>query len=101
MKVVARRLPFQSTTELETKFVPVTVRVKAAPPAAVLEGEGEVAVGAGLMMLKGRMFDVPPAGEGLNTVIGTVPMLVMSLAKIAAFNCVALTKVVVRALPFH
>src|SRR4029077_7723005 len=34
-KVVARALPFHCTTEAATKFVPVTVRVKALPPARV------------------------------------------------------------------
>ena len=46
-------------------------------------------------------FDVPPPGAGLTTVTAAVPEMAMSLAVIAAVNCVALTKVVVRALPFH
>jgi hypothetical protein len=46
-------------------------------------------------------FDVPPPGVGFKTVIAAVPELAMSAAVIAAVNCVALTNVVVRALPFH
>ena len=40
--------PFQRTTELLTKPVPSTVRVKAAPPAVALDGVSEVTVGIGL-----------------------------------------------------
>ena len=46
-------------------------------------------------------FDVPPPGVGFKTVIAAVPELAISAAVIAAVNCVALTNVVVRALPFH
>ena len=46
-------------------------------------------------------MDVPPPGVGFTTVIAAVPELAMSAAVIAAVNCVALTNVVVRALPFH
>ena len=46
-KVVARGLPFQSTLDEATKFVPFTVRVKSVPPAAVEVGLKEVVVGTG------------------------------------------------------
>ena len=62
-KVVVRALPFQCTEAPETKFVPVTVRVNASPPAAAVDGEREVAVGTGLPIVKVRAFDVPPPGE--------------------------------------
>ena len=51
-KVVVLAAPLNFTTEVETNPVPFTVRVKAAPPAVALVGEREVAVGAGLLMLK-------------------------------------------------
>jgi hypothetical protein len=44
---------------------------------------------------------VPPPGVGVNTVTAAVPGVAMSAAVIAAVNEVALTNVVVRALPFH
>ena len=44
--------PLNFTTDVDTKPVPFTVRVKAAPPAAALVGEREVSVGAGLLMAK-------------------------------------------------
>ena len=47
--VVVRFVPFHLTTELETKFVPLTVRVKAAPPAVADEGFRLVVVGTGLL----------------------------------------------------
>ena len=51
-KVVVLAAPLNFTTEVETKPVPFRVRVKAAPPAVAPVGEREVAVGAGLLMLK-------------------------------------------------
>ena len=42
--VVGRLLPFHCTIESVTKFEPLTVRVKPAPPACAAEGESELAV---------------------------------------------------------
>ena len=50
--VVVLVAPLNFTTDVETNAVPFTVRVKAAPPAVALVGEREVAVGAGLLMVK-------------------------------------------------
>ena len=85
--------PFQLTTEPLTKPVPLTVRVKALPPAVALAGARLVIVGTGLgaLMAKGFAVDVPPPGEGLKTVTWAVPAVAMSAAVIAAVNCVALT----------
>ena len=50
--VVIFAAPLNLTTDVETKAVPFTVRLNAAPPAVALVGEREVAVGTGLLMLK-------------------------------------------------
>jgi hypothetical protein len=89
-KVVVRALPFHCTVAPETKFVPVTASVNPAPPAVALEGESEVGVGAGLLMVKLRALDVPPPGEGFTTVTEAVPAVAMSLAGTEAVNCVLL-----------
>lgn len=57
-KVVVSGAPAHCTTDPETKFVPVTVRVKDAPPAVPLAGESEVTVGSGLPL-------PPPPGGGM------------------------------------
>ena len=50
--VVVLVAPLNLTTDVGTNPVPLTVSVKAAPPAVALVGEREVAVGAGLLMVK-------------------------------------------------
>jgi len=50
--VVVLAAPLNFTADVDTKPVPFTVRVKAAPPAVALVGESEVTVGAGLLMVK-------------------------------------------------
>jgi hypothetical protein len=50
--VVVLVAPLNFTTDVDTKPVPFTVRVKAAPPAVALVGEREVSVGAGLLTVK-------------------------------------------------
>jgi len=86
-KVVVRGLPLKFTSELLTKPVPVTVRVKAPELAATVEGCSLVIAGTGLfaaVMVKVRGFDVPPPGVGLVTVTEGVPVLATSLARMAA-----------------
>ena len=51
--------------------------------------------------LKVRAADVPPPGAGENTVTCALPAVAMSAAGMAALNCVALTTVVVRSVPFQ
>ena len=81
---------FHFTTEPATKLVPFTVRVKPAPPAALLAGERPVVVGTGLLIVKVRAgVEVPPPGEGLNTVTLAVPAVAMSAAVMSAVSCVA------------
>jgi hypothetical protein len=100
-KVVLRFVPFQSTTEPFTKLLPVTVSVKAGPPAAALLGERELNVGAGAacVIVKFRALDAAP--PGFTTVTEAVPALVRSVAGIAAVSRVAPTKVVLRFVPFQ
>jgi hypothetical protein len=99
--VVVCGVPAHRTTELLTKLTPVTVIVKPDPPAVAEFGETEVTPGAGFSIEKVAEADVPPPGAGLTTVMGTVPVEVRSLAGTAAVSEVALTKLVVRAVPFQ
>jgi len=50
-KVVIRFTPFQRTTDDKLKLLPLTVRVKAGPPAVALFGESEVSEGTGLLIV--------------------------------------------------
>src|SRR2546426_12797181 len=81
--VVVRSLPFQRTTDELMKLVPLTVRVKAAPPTIVLLGEIQLSVGAGLLMLNVTLLDVPHPGVGVTTVTGGEP----AAARVAAGHC--------------
>ena len=87
--VVVRPEPFHLTTELEMKLVPLTVKVKAAPPAVADEGLRLVVVGTGLsgtLIVKVWVLEVPPPGAGLNTVTMAVPAVAMSAARIEAVS---------------
>ena len=101
--VVVRLVPFQRTAEPEMKFVPLTVRVKAEPPAMAEVGLKEPMVGTGLLavIVKLAPLEVPPPGAGLKTVTVAVPAVAMSAAVMAAVTCVAETNVVVRLVPFQ
>src|ERR1039458_869341 len=90
--------PFQFTFAPDTKLVPVTVRLKAAPPAVADLGLRLVIVGAPGLMVKVAAFDVPPVVVTVNL---AVPGAAMSLAGTGAVSLIALRKVVVSALPFH
>jgi len=50
--VVVSAVPFHFTVEVETKFVPLTVKVKPPLPAVTQVGLIDVVVGAGLLMVK-------------------------------------------------
>jgi hypothetical protein len=82
----------------ETKFVPLIVRVKAAPPAGAELGLKLVMVGG-----RGLMVNVAPAEvpRVVVTVTLAVPAVAMRLAGAAAVSFVALTNVVVRAVVPH
>lgn len=81
-------MPFQRTTELPIKPEPVTVRVKAPLPAMAALGLMDAMEGAGLgaTIVNEIEFDMPPPGEGLDTVTGIDPAEAISLAGIAAVN---------------
>jgi hypothetical protein len=100
-KVVVRLDPFHCTVELETKFVPLTVSVNAAPPALAIAGLRLDIDGTGLFTVKVCALELPPPGAGLTTVTLIVPAAAMSAAVIAAVSCVVLTNVVPRLDPFH
>jgi hypothetical protein len=97
--VVVAAVPLKFTTEDETKLVPFTVRVKAAVPAVALVGESEAMVGTGLFTANGEVPDVPPPGAGFVTVTLNEPAVAISAAVIVAVTWVALTKLVVVAVP--
>jgi hypothetical protein len=96
--VVVRELPFHRTVELEMKLAPVSVNVKADPPAVAVLGEIPVRVGMGLGGGGGGAAeivnvcapDVPPPGARLKTVIAAVPEETMSPARVAAVSVVLL-----------
>jgi hypothetical protein len=77
---VVRFAPFHLTTLVEVKLAPFTVRVKAGPPAIVEDGERLVVNGTLLLMVKVRLAEVPPPGEGLKTETFAVPADTMSAA---------------------
>src|SRR5207247_198204 len=99
--VVTRAPLFHCTTDPLTKFVPFTVRVKAAAPAVALPGVSEPSVGTGLLMVNVSAPEVPPPGVGENTVTDAVPAVATSLAELAAPNRLSLAIVVARAPLFH
>jgi hypothetical protein len=97
--VVVAAVPLNFTAEVETKPVPFTVSVNAAPPAVAPEGESDVIVGAGLLTVKLLAAEVPPPGAAFVTVTGKVPAVAMAVAGIVAVTSVVLTNVVVAAVP--
>ncbi len=83
------------------KLLPLTVSVKAAPPALAVEGLRLAVIGTGLLIVNVRLLEVPPPGLGVNTVTLAVPLAAMSDANIVAVNLVDETNVVVLSDPFQ
>ena len=87
-KVVVRAAPFQRTADPETKLLPLTVSVKAGPPAVALLGASEPSAGAAgggaAATVKGNAPDAAP--PGLSTETWAVPGAAMSAAAMAALN---------------
>jgi hypothetical protein len=98
--VVGLPAPLKFTVAPDTNPTPFRVNVNAAEPATTLEGEIELRVGTGLLIVNDNAFDIPP-GAGFVTVTLTVPAVAISAAVIAAVNCVALANVVVLAAPLN
>ena len=96
-----RAAPFHCAVVPLPNPLPVTVKVNAVPPAVALVGEIAVSVGPAEAIGKLRAAEVPPPGAGVTTVTGTLLAVAMSAALMAVVSCVALTNVVVRALPFQ
>ena len=98
--MVTRGNPFQFTTSPFTKPVPVTVSVRPVGAQKAVE-VGEMDEMTGATIENEIAFEVPPPGDGLNTVTGTDPTGPISVLEIAAWSCVELTYVVDRIAPFH
>jgi hypothetical protein len=82
-----------ATDELETKFVPFTVRIFPAGsvPTGVLAGEIEVSVGTGFcagVIVKFTAVEGPPPGAGVTTTTCAVPGVAMSCAVTEMESCV-------------
>jgi hypothetical protein len=99
--VVARGAPFHNTLDAATNPLPFIVRLNAADPAAIEDGETVVMTGVGLLIVKLEAAETPPPGAGFVTVTVAAPAVARSATAMAAVNCVALMNVVLRALPFH
>jgi hypothetical protein len=89
-KVVVRGLPFHCTTDAASNPVPVTVKVKPAPPTVTVAGDKELTAGTGFVSEILTAEEVPPPGVALTTVTGTLPAEAISAAVIAAVNSFAL-----------
>jgi hypothetical protein len=105
-KVVVRLAPFQRTTEVLAKPLPLTVRVRAALPATALDGDRLLMAGTGgvagaVVMVKVRLPEVPPPGAGVKTLTAREPAVARSVLVIVARSWEVLTKVVVRLAPFQ
>ena len=97
--VVTRAVPFQRTTDVGTKFVPVTVSINAGSPLKAAFGLRLVTVGAGLFTVTLSSGEVPPPGVGVKTVSFNVLPLATSEPSSVTFNSVAETNIVTRSAP--
>lgn len=94
--VVSRADPFQSTLTPGTKPAPVSVSVNGPPPRVTTPGSMDRMRGSGLTMVNVSAVEVPPPGDGVNTVTSAVPCAAMSVSAIAACSCVLLMTMVGR-----
>jgi hypothetical protein len=84
--IVGRGEPLTLTTDPLTNPDPLTVSVKLDPRASAIEGEILEIDGAGLRTARVRTAEVPPPGEGLNTVTDKLAPVAMSDAGICAVS---------------
>ncbi|HKV27125.1 MAG TPA: hypothetical protein VJN90_02470 [Candidatus Acidoferrales bacterium] len=81
VKFVGLFAPFTVTTDVETKFDPLTVIVPNCPPAGILVGVIEEMAGTGDdvgVTVRAIVCEVPPPGAGVNTCTVMVPGTEMS-----------------------
>src|ERR1700691_2161753 len=101
-KVVGRAFPFQRTTEVETRFCPVTLIMTGGPPTVRLAGDSWLSTGASEpTTVNVEKFEVPPPGAGVITFTLDAPGCSRSLREMVAINCVAPRNVVGSAAPFQ
>ena len=107
--VVTRGEPFQFTTLSLVKAVPLAAFTVSVNPAGaqygvlaaeVVDADRE-AIDNPEMVNEIAGLDVPPPGVGVDTVTGTLPTVVTSVAGITVVSCVGLRYVVGFAAPFH
>jgi hypothetical protein len=98
-KVVVKAEPFQLTFEVETKLVPLTVKVNAPLPAVVEVGLIELMFGTGLLIVNVCELDTGPVE--FFTVTETVPAVATFAAGTVAVICPELPNVVARSDPPH
>ena len=98
-KVVVRFVPLYFMTEPLKKLLPLTVRVKPAPPTSAVLGASVVIAGSGLVTTILSEEEVPPPGVGVKTDTTNVPGACRSAAVIWIVNWLLLTNVVVRGEP--
>ena len=89
IKIVPRSTPLTFTVESGLKPVPFTVKTVAALPTKTEFGLSVIEPGAGLLIAKLSVLEVPPPGAGLTIVIAAVPAFAMSEAVTPMDNCVA------------
>ena len=86
IKLVARSLPLNLTTEPLTKLPPLIVKVNEAPPTTAVAGATLPSTGCGLLIVRLVGLELPPPGVRLNTKMLAAPAVCMSLAVISAVN---------------
>ena len=95
---------FHWTTEQGTKLLPVRFRDTATVPAVALVGESEAIAGTGSELgdVMEKFTELEFTADGrLDTEIAAAPSEVVSVGRIAAVSCIALTNVVGRGDPFQ